>query len=95
MTIEELLDIETIKNLRIFGAQYLDSGRFDDLAALYTDDALCEFGPYGTWRGKPQEGCVHGRGAAPAHRDRRTNRERPGRARRVGWRSVPAVMLRP
>lgn len=51
MTIEELLDIETIKQLRIRGAQYLDSGRFEELVALYTEDALCEFGPYGTWRG--------------------------------------------
>lgn len=52
MTIEELLDIETIKNLRIWGAQYLDSQRLEDLAELYTEDALCEFGPYGTWEGK-------------------------------------------
>ena len=50
MTVEELLAIESIKNLRILGSRYLDSGRLDDLVALYTEDAVCEFGPYGTWR---------------------------------------------
>jgi ketosteroid isomerase-like protein len=51
LNIEELLDIESIKHLRIRGARYLDSGKFDALIALYTEDALCEFGPYGSWRG--------------------------------------------
>ena len=52
MTVEELLAVESIKNLRVLGSRYLDSGRLDDLVALYTEDAVCEFGPYGTWRGR-------------------------------------------
>jgi hypothetical protein len=52
MTVEELLAVESIKNLRVLGSRYLDSGRLDDLVALYTEDAICEFGPYGTWRGR-------------------------------------------
>src|SRR3954451_18733991 len=49
MTLEELLEIESIKQTRTLGARHLDAGDWDALADLYTSDARCEFGPYGTW----------------------------------------------
>jgi ketosteroid isomerase-like protein len=52
MTIEELLEIEEIRKLRIRYAYYFDAGEMDSLVALFADDAVCEFGPYGVWEGK-------------------------------------------
>jgi ketosteroid isomerase-like protein len=52
MTIEELLEIESIRKLRTLYSYYLDAGELDALVALFTDDAVCEFGPYGVWEGK-------------------------------------------
>ena len=52
MTIEELLDIESIRKLRTLYSYYLDAGELDPLVALFTDDAVCEFGPYGVWTGR-------------------------------------------
>jgi ketosteroid isomerase-like protein len=49
LTLEELLEIESIKQTRTLGARHLDAGDWDALADLYTSDARCEFGPYGTW----------------------------------------------
>ncbi len=49
LTVDELLAIESIKSLRVLGSTYLDAGRLDELVALYTEDAVCEFGPYGRW----------------------------------------------
>ena len=52
MTIDELLEVETIRKLRTLYSYYLDAGELDSLVALFSDDAVCEFGPYGTWTGK-------------------------------------------
>jgi len=52
MTIDDLLDIESIKHLRALGSKYLDSGNLEALVDLYTEDAVCEFGPYGSWHGR-------------------------------------------
>lgn len=52
MKMEEFLDIESIKQLRILGSRYLDCGDLKSLVDLYTEDAVCEFGPYGTWTGR-------------------------------------------
>ena len=54
MTIEELLEIEEIKNLRIMYSHNYDGSRVDNLVDLFTDDAICEFGPEygGDWIGK-------------------------------------------
>ena len=58
MTLEELLEIESIKQTRTLGARHLDAGDWDALADLYTSDARCEFGPYGTWRtSRRSRGC--------------------------------------
>ena len=56
MTIEELLDIEAIKQVRYLYSHYYDGNRLDDLISLFTDDAVCEFGANfgGDWVGKEQ-----------------------------------------
>lgn len=54
MTIEELLDREEIKQLRIAYAAHFDAHELDDLADLFTEDAVCEFGADygGDWVGR-------------------------------------------
>ncbi len=54
--IEELLETEAIKKLRVQYSHYFDGKCVDDLADLFTDDAVCEFGPDygGDWIGKTQ-----------------------------------------
>ena len=56
MTIEELLEIEAIKNVRIMYSHHYDGQNVDELCALFTDDAVCEFGPDfgGDWVGIEQ-----------------------------------------
>jgi ketosteroid isomerase-like protein len=43
MEIAELLEIEAIKQLRWLYSHHYDGKRLDDLMALFTDDAVCEF----------------------------------------------------
>ncbi len=59
MTLEELLEKETIKELRIKYCHYFDGKMIAELADLFTDDAICEFGPDfgGDWVGKDQIGA--------------------------------------
>ena len=45
MTIEELLEIEEIKNPRMLYSHYYDGVEVEKLVDLFTDDAICEFGP--------------------------------------------------
>ena len=54
MTIQELLEIEEIKNLRIMYSHYIDGGDVDGLAQLFCEDATCEFGEAygGDWVGR-------------------------------------------
>ena len=54
--IEELLELEAIRKLRVLYSHYYDGNRVDELADLFTDDAVCEFGPDygGDWVGKAQ-----------------------------------------
>jgi len=54
VTIEELLEIEAIKRVRILYSHYFDMADIDSLMELFTDDAVCEFGPNygGDWVGK-------------------------------------------
>ncbi|MFN3233661.1 MAG: nuclear transport factor 2 family protein [Alphaproteobacteria bacterium] len=56
MTLEDLLEIEKIKETRHLYSHYYDGNRLDDLVGLFTDDAVCEFGPDfgGDWVGKDQ-----------------------------------------
>lgn len=54
MTLEDLLEIENIKQLRIKYSHFFDGKRIDELSDLFTEDAVCEFGPEygGDWIGK-------------------------------------------
>jgi hypothetical protein len=55
MTIDELLVIEEIRNLRYGYSAFLDSHDLDALLGLFTNDAVCEFGAdFGLWRGKEE-----------------------------------------
>ncbi len=56
VTPEELCEIEEIKNLRHLYSHYYDGQRVDELAALFTEDAVCEFGEAfgGNWVGREQ-----------------------------------------
>ena len=52
-TIDDLLDIHEIENLRILYSAYFDGREIDNLMELFSDDAVCEFGPEygGDWEG--------------------------------------------
>jgi hypothetical protein len=54
MTIEELLEIEEIKQLRNYYALYLDSGEIEKLVALFVEDGIAEFPEHmgGPWVGR-------------------------------------------
>jgi len=67
MTIEELLEIEEIKNLRIMYGHYFDGGDLDNLTALFCEDAVCEFGEAygGDWVGRDAIRKGYGNYATP------------------------------
>jgi hypothetical protein len=56
MRIDDLLDTEAIRRLRVLYSHYFDGKQLDALADLFSDDAICEFGPEygGDWVGKAQ-----------------------------------------
>ena len=53
MTIEELLEMEEIKQLRHYYALYLDAGEIDKLVDLFVEDGIAEFPEHmgGPWVG--------------------------------------------
>jgi len=54
MTPDEAADITEICQLKHAYAWNYDTRDPDALADLFTEDAECVFGPYGTWRGKQE-----------------------------------------
>lgn len=56
VTVDELLEIESIKRLRYLYSHFFDGQFPDKIAALFTEDAVCEFGPDygGDWVGRAQ-----------------------------------------
>jgi hypothetical protein len=52
--LDELLDTEAIRKLRVLYSHYFDGKRLDELVDLFTEDAVCEFGADygGDWVGK-------------------------------------------
>ena len=50
--LRRLLETEKIRKLAQLYSHYMDGRDFAAMAGLYTEDALCEWGPYGTWRGR-------------------------------------------
>ena len=56
-TLEEHLEIEAIKQLRVLYSHLFDSHRTDEMAMIFTEDAVCEFSddlPYGDWVGREE-----------------------------------------
>ena len=54
MDVEELLEREAIKEVRILYSHYFDGNEPEKLAALFTEDAVCEFDEAhgGKWEGR-------------------------------------------
>lgn len=51
--LRELLEKEKIRKLKMLYSHLMDSGQIDALADIFTEDAVCQFGPeYGTWEGR-------------------------------------------
>ena len=51
--LRELLEKEKIRKLKQLYSHLMDSHQIDALADLFTEDAVCEFGPeYGNWEGR-------------------------------------------
>jgi len=51
MDLDDLISMEQIRQLRYTYSWCYDSGDLDGLVAVFTPDAVCGFGPYGTWTG--------------------------------------------
>jgi ketosteroid isomerase-like protein len=48
-----LLEEDAIRKLRNLYTQYMDAAQIDELASLFTEDGVCEFGPnFGRWEGR-------------------------------------------
>ena len=46
-------EIQELRKLKQLYSHLMDSGQIDALANLFTEDAVCEFGPeYGNWEGR-------------------------------------------
>lgn len=54
MNLQELVDLQQIHSLRAEYSAHFDAHDVDALTRLFTDDAVCEFGRYGEWRGIEQ-----------------------------------------
>lgn len=51
--LRELMDKEKIRKLKQQYSHLMDSGQVEALANIFTEDAVCEFGPeYGNWEGR-------------------------------------------
>jgi hypothetical protein len=52
--LRKLLEIEKIRKVKLFYSQLMDMRDIDGLIKICTDDCVCEYGPYGTWRGRQE-----------------------------------------
>jgi ketosteroid isomerase-like protein len=52
LRLRTLLEAEAIRQLRIDYSLAMDLRDLNELIKLFCDDALCEYGPYGSWEGK-------------------------------------------
>ena len=51
--LRDLLEIEKIRKVKQLYSHLMDSHQIDALAEIFTEDAVCEFGPeYGSWEGR-------------------------------------------
>lgn len=49
-----LLEIEKVKKVKLLYSQLMDARDIDGLINIVTDDCVCEYGPYGVWRGRQE-----------------------------------------
>ena len=49
--LRKLIDEDDIRGLVTRYAHYMDHGYLERMGEIFTDDIVCEYGPYGTWRG--------------------------------------------
>ncbi len=52
LKLREMIEIDEIKRVRLLYSHLMDAKRLDDLAEIFTEDAVCEFGPFGAWHGR-------------------------------------------
>jgi len=52
--VNELRDIEAIKTLKSRYCHLVDAGRWDELAELWTEDAVCDYGFFGAYKGRDE-----------------------------------------
>jgi len=50
--LRRVLEEDDIRKLRLRYSQLMDAGRIDELAELFTEDAVCVFGSFGVWTGR-------------------------------------------
>lgn len=51
---DELRDLEEIRGLKHRYCWYFDDADLDGLVDLFTDDAVCDLGPFGRWEGRDE-----------------------------------------
>jgi len=49
--LRRLIDEDDIRRLAMLYAQYMDHGYLERMRDIFTDDIVCEYGPYGEWVG--------------------------------------------
>jgi ketosteroid isomerase-like protein len=54
INIDNLLDLRAVEQLKYDYCWHYDDGAVDDLVALFTEDAVCELGPFGSFRGRKE-----------------------------------------
>lgn len=54
LSLQQAADIVEIGQLKSAYAWHFDTPDLDALVDLFTDDAVCDFGPYGMWKGKQE-----------------------------------------
>lgn len=52
--LRRLLEIEKIRKVKNFYSHLMDMRDIDALINICTDDCVCEYGPYGVWRGRQE-----------------------------------------
>lgn len=50
--VRQMIEIDEIKRTKLLYSHLMDTVRIDDLAEIFTEDAICEFGAFGTWEGR-------------------------------------------
>ena len=52
--LRRLLAEDDIRKVKLLYSQLMDAGRIDELANLFTEDAVCVFGRFGEWHGRDE-----------------------------------------